>query len=146
MKKLVAIAFFCAFSFYSFGQTAEYKTAVKQMIQKSGSEGAFTAAITQIIGMYKQSKSEIPDAFWTELEVEMKKTTTDELSELLSPIYFKHLTIDDIKQVTAFYDSPVGKKYAEKTPLIMQESMAAGQEWGSKLAGKIEAMLKEKGY
>lgn len=47
----------------------------------------------------------------------------------MAPVYEKHLTEADLNEVIKFYNSPVGKKLAGKTPAITQESMAAGQTW-----------------
>lgn len=39
------------------------------------------------------------------------------------PIYEKHLTLEDLKAVVAFYESPVGKRYAETSLIAMNEAM-----------------------
>ena len=62
------------------------------------------------------------------------------------PIYDKYYTEDDIKQLTDFYQTPIGKKVISNTPLIMQESMQAGQSWGQKIGEKVIENLKVKGY
>lgn len=62
------------------------------------------------------------------------------------PIYQKHLTEADLHGIIAFYDTPVGKKFAEKTPLITLESMIAGQEWGLQIGQQVIDKLKNKGY
>ncbi|MGY0041248.1 DUF2059 domain-containing protein [Pedobacter sp. NJ-S-72] len=48
--------------------------------------------------------------------------------------------------MTAFYQTPAGKKFAEKTPLIMQESMQAGRVWGEKIGLEIISKLNEQGH
>ena len=124
----------------------EYKTSLKQMLELSGTEETFKTAIDQVLGMYKQNKPGVPENVWTEIYNEFSKTSLNDLVELLAPIYQKHLTLQDVKKITEFYQTPVGKKYASKTPYIMQESMQAGQQWGMKLAYNIAEKLKEKGY
>jgi hypothetical protein len=61
-------------------------------------------------------------------------------------IYHRYLTISDLKKITAFYESPVGKKLAESTPVMTAEAMEAGQQIGMGIAKEIMANLKEKGY
>ena len=51
-----------------------------------------------------------------------------------------------MKKITAFYESPVGKKLAESTPVMTAEAMEAGQQIGMGIAKEIMANLKEKGY
>jgi hypothetical protein len=50
------------------------------------------------------------------------------------------------EKIIEFYQTPVGKKYAEKTPLIMQESMQVGQQWGMKIGQEFQNKLQEQGY
>ena len=45
-----------------------------------------------------------------------------------------------------FYETPIGKKFAQNTPLIMQESMQVGQQWGAKIFNDFETKMKAKGY
>ncbi|MNL81411.1 hypothetical protein D3C87_2085160 [compost metagenome] len=52
----------------------------------------------------------------------------------------------DLKELIAFYQSPIGKKLAEKTPFIVADSMQAGQVWGKKLGEDIIKKIQEKGY
>lgn len=53
----------------------------------------------------------------------------DDLVLMLSPVYAKYLNQNELQQLIEFYDSPVGEKLAESTPLITQESMQIGQEY-----------------
>ena len=39
------------------------------------------------------------------------------------------------------YKTPVGKKLAEKIPLITQESMQVSMEWGMEIAQKMQGII-----
>jgi len=65
---------------------------------------------------------------------------------MLVPVYQKHLSESDLKNVIAFYQSPAGKKFAEQTPIITTESMQVGQQWGLKIAQQFMEKIKAKGY
>jgi hypothetical protein len=65
---------------------------------------------------------------------------------MLAPVYYKHLTLEDLNQIIVFYKTPAGKKMATATPAITQESMQIGQQWGMKIGEKVEDKLREKGY
>lgn len=125
---------------------AAYKTSLKEMMAASGSEGSYKAAITQSIKMFKNQKNQVPEEIWNSLEERFMKSAQEDLFNLLLPIYQKHISLPDLKAITAFYLTPAGKRFAEKTPFIVQESMAAGQEWGAKIAEKLVKELLEKGY
>ncbi len=73
----------------------------------------------------------------------MMSTSITELVKLLVPTYQKHLSLEDLKGIIAFYESPLGIKYAEKTPFITQESMAIGQQWGMLLGQKIAKKMEK---
>jgi len=96
--------------------------------------------------MFKQQQSNVPKEFWDEFTVEVNKDAINQLVKLVLPIYQKHLTEADLLGVIAFYETPSGKKFAEKTPLITQESMLAGQEWGKQIGQRVVDKLKDKGY
>ena len=59
---------------------------------------------------------------------------SDAMNDLV-PIYQKHFTQDDVDAITAFYESPSGRKYVEKTPEIIGEFMAV-------LMPKMQAKIK----
>lgn len=132
---------------FSFSQeNSTYKTSLKQLIQISGSEAAYNSALDQMISIFKQQQSNVPKEFWDEFAIELNKDAIGQLINMILPVYQKHLTEADLKGIIAFYETPLGKKYAEKTPLITQESMLAGQEWGKQIGEKVVGKLRDKGY
>ena len=138
------LAFVTTFSFSQ--ENNSYKSSLTKLIQVSGSEAAYKGVLDQMVSMFKQQQSKVPKEFWDEFAVEVNKNAIDRLVNLVLPIYQKHLTEADLLGVIAFYETPAGKKFAEKTPLITQESMLAGQEWGKQIGQKVLDRLKEKGY
>lgn len=95
------------------------------------------------ITMYKKLLPDIPDQFWQKIRDEVDE---DEVIDLMVPIYARHLTHKEIKELIKFYKSPIGIKMIKITPVIMQEAMIAGQTWGRQLGEKIKKRLEEKGY
>lgn len=81
-----------------------------------------------------------------EFEEEFAKTSIDDLTEMLVPVYKKYMTKEDLKELIEFYETPVGRKFAEYTPIIMQESMQIGQQWGLKIGQDFERKMMERGY
>jgi len=68
----------------------------------------------------------------------MKEVNMNELVQAMIPIYDRFYSEEEINQLTAFYNSPVGKKTIEVTPALIQQSMMAGQQWGEKMWQKIQ--------
>lgn len=122
-----------------------YRETLKKMFEVSGSEEAYKSVIRQMFVLLKQ-KPDVPAEVWDGLEKEFMQTSMDDLVTMLIPVYEKHLTQGDLEKLIEFYKTPVGSKFAQKTPMIMQESMQAGQQWGLKIGQDFERKLKEKGY
>jgi hypothetical protein len=51
----------------------------------------------------------------------------DQMLEISVGIYARHYTAEEIRQITAFYRSPVGAKTLATMPAVMQEAMQATQ-------------------
>lgn len=71
------------------------------------------------------------------------------LREQLIPIYSRHYSAAEIRQLIAFYKSDLGKKTIAVMPLIAKDSMTAGQVWANALLPalklRIETALKREG-
>ncbi|GAB4198018.1 MAG: hypothetical protein Fur004_16070 [Thermoflexibacter sp.] len=68
------------------------------------------------------------------------------MTEMLAPVYQKYMNLADLRELIKFYQTPTGKKFAQNTPFIVQESMQVGQEWGRKVGQDFAQKIKEKGY
>jgi uncharacterized protein len=147
MKKIISIlALSLAFIAFSFGQAEkDYSKTLKEMFKVSGTEESYQAAIKQMMVMFKQQSPNVDAAIWDEFEKEFSKTSINDLVEMLVPVYSKYMTEEDLKEMIKFYQTPVGQKFAKSTPLIMQESMQIGQQWGMKIGQDITTKVKELG-
>ena len=148
MKKVISILVcILAFSSISLAQSdAKYEKTLKKMFKVSGSEQAYATAITQMLPMFKKQYPDIDSKIWDELEKEFESTSLNDLAELLVPVYQKHFTIKELKELISFYESPIGKKLAETNPAIMKESMEVGQKWGYQIGVNFKKKMEEKGY
>ena len=145
-KNLIVLILLVYASTFSFAQAnSEYSKSLKKMFEVSGTEESYKAAIKQMVGMFKTQYAEVDKATWDELEKEFLKTSLNDLVDMLIPVYMKYLTLDDIKALITFYQTPVGQKYAKNTPLIMQESMEVGQQWGMQIGQKLQEKMEKKG-
>jgi hypothetical protein len=124
----------------------DYKATLKKMFEVSGTEDSYKTAITQMIGMFKEQYTDVSAELWTDLEKEFLKTSLNDLVDMLVPVYNKYLTQSDLEEMIKFYQTPAGKKFAKSTPLIMQESMEIGQQWGTKIGQEFDRKIREKKY
>jgi len=146
MLRILIFTVFCVLTLNVNAQSDQYSSKVKTMLSLTGAVQTFSLAIDQMIDQMKGMRTDVSVETWDELKTEFKKTSIDDLVELLAPVYFKYLNEADIDGIIAFYNTPIGKKYAENTPAITQESMMVGQEWGMKIGQSIAVKLQEKGY
>jgi hypothetical protein len=129
----------------SFGQSTDpYYKALKEMFIASGVEETYRTAIIQMVDMYKTQMPDAPAGYWDELQQEFLRTSIDDLVLMLVPVYQKHMTIEDLRGLVEFYETPLGKKFITSTPAIMEESMQVGQAWGMKLGQELSKRLEER--
>lgn len=148
MKKIIILSLLFVISHVgAFAQNdAAYSAKIKRMFEVSGSEQIFKTSIKSMFDIIKKQKSQVPEDVLKEYESQFLNTSLDDLVKMFVPIYQKYLTGEEVDQLIAFYQSPIGKKFAGVTPAITQESMLAGQQWGMQVFQNIQTKLKEKGY
>ena len=108
--------------------------SVKQLMNKTGAGELGVQAMNQMLPALKNMVPEAPEAFWKDY---MAEFNPEDLIEMTVPIYQKYLTEAEVQALNDFYDTPAGKKLIKVQPLIMQESMMAGQQWGQAAAQDV---------
>lgn len=129
MKKLVFTVAFAILSTVSFAQEKASKADVLKVIERSGAQGQMNAAKKQILTMIPADKQA---AFLIEFDAIIAKS-----QDKTADLYIEEYTKDDIKAMLAFYESPVGKKMAEKSEKIAEKQQASMME----LQGEIQTMM-----
>lgn len=83
--------------------------------------------LLQLVNAKKQSQQVLDSmiqAMPVDVQFSFKEAlNADEMMKLVIPVYERYLTIDDLKNVIAFYRSPAGKKLLDAQPKIMKDSM-----------------------
>ena len=115
---------------------------VRQLLTASGAGNTGKLICDQMMANFRKSLPNVPADFWDDFQ---KETRPESFVELVVPVYQKHFTSAEIDQLIAFYQSPIGQKLVKEQPAIVQESMAAGQQWGQQIAQKLMQKLREKG-
>ncbi len=119
-----------------------YALKVEKMLELSGASKNFEVAIETILELQKESYGSIlSDEFFDEIEKEIKVVGFEKLVPEFIPLYKRHLTEEDLDGIITFYESDIGKKLNEKTPLIMQEAMHIGAKWGEEIGEVILAKI-----
>ena len=58
-------------------------------------------------------------------------------------IYARNFTVEELRDIEAFYRQPTGQKMLEKMPVVSQQALAVGQEIGRKAAEDLRQRLTE---
>lgn len=122
---------------------SSYEEALTEMLQISGANANFKIILEQMLPMLQQQNKKLSKEAMERVKAKFIASSISELTALSIPSYQKHLDLYDLKQVIAFYKTPVGKKYAEKTPLIAQESLQISQQWAASLPYKYKQIANE---
>jgi uncharacterized protein len=134
----------------------EARAAAKELIEVMQSAEQFKKLMPLIMQQLKpaivQNRPEVDRDFDASLPMvlETMNSRIGELSESFAAIYAFNFSVDELRQMTLFYRSPVGQKFVEKLPAITQQSLAVGQKFGQEIAGDLRQrmieQLRKKGH
>ncbi|HJD75943.1 MAG TPA: DUF2059 domain-containing protein [Bacteroides reticulotermitis] len=105
-----------------------YRESLKKMMVLLGALATVEDMVPRIMNMLKQQYPAVSEEFWTAQSAKWSTLYGEKLVDIYAPIYKKHLTLDELKQIVLFYESPVGKKLGEVTPTMAAEGMEVGQQ------------------
>jgi hypothetical protein len=116
---------------------------IRKLLELTGSGQIGLQVARQMVDSFRTSMPNVPAAFWDDF---LKQARGEDLVDLVVPVYDRHLSHEDVKQLIVFYESPTGRKFVSVLPDITRDSMAAGQKWGEQLGQNVMRKLQEKGY
>lgn len=126
-------------------ENQDYKAAMVKMLEVSKSMDAMKQLAPQMRELIKQQMPDAPEAFWKEYE-EAMIAMYDRILKEMTPIYQKYLTLEDIQQIIAFYESPVGQKLAGSNTKIAMETVPLAQKIAAETLQPLMENAKAKGY
>ena len=136
MKKPIVILALIVTFFTSHSQNESYKDVLLEYMEVQGSLDSFNNSIDQMSQM-----------MGGQIDADKLKPIMDEmflsLVDALVPVYKNHLSIQDLKDGIEMYKTPIGKKIAQKTPLITQETMNVSMQWGMEFSSKIQELMQK---
>lgn len=129
MKRTLFFLLVAVFSFNAQAQETNTKEAkaVKLIEMTSGQQ--FDIMTEPLVNMVPAENQE---AFKKELHA-----STGKLYKQLAAVYTENFTEEELDQILAFYDTPVGEKMVETTPELTKKAMEIGQAWGQELQPMI---------
>jgi hypothetical protein len=120
------------------------KTAeIHRLLEVTGAIAMGSQMVDQLLSIQAQAQPDIPAQVWSDIRTEIN---FDDFEPAMVQIYDKHFTADEISQLLAFYESEIGRRFIEKQPAIVQDSMSAGQAWAVAIQEKLRVKLQQKGF
>ncbi len=88
-------------------------------------------------------EAELPAAIDAIQSVLNDPTLVDDILTETVPVYARHFSADELKQITAFYRTPVGAKMLNLMPQLMGEGMQIGQQIVQRRLGPMLQKLQQ---
>jgi uncharacterized protein len=85
----------------------------------------------------------------TRLRAEFNPRRNEVIDEI-ARLYAQKFTEAEMKDVIAFYKSPVGKKFVTEEPALIDQGLARAEQWSRRVADEVmvrfRAEMKKKGH
>ena len=158
-KTIMAAAMLAAFTLGAQAQTRPSAAAVQaaeEIINLKGGANMFQSLVPSVIEQNKsilvqQNPALQKDA--NDVSEQLKTSFAPRSAEVIKEVaalYASHFTDDEIKQLLAFYKSPLGKKVLSEEPKAAEQSMGFAQNWAVRFSDEVLAKmrdeLKKKGH
>lgn len=155
-KSLMLAAFTLAFSFNIHAADSlspEKKKLIDTLLEQTGQSAIAMGKqfsnvfIQQMTMVLKQTQPNIDPKAFAILEEEITAVVNEEMSagdsfrNMLYPIYNKHFSNAELEKMIELNNTELGKKLIRVMPVITQEGMQAGQQFGRTLGPKIQQRI-----
>ena len=121
----------------------------QQLVKITGASEAFGPLIPGVIEQAKllflQQNPDLAGDL-NAVAAELRKELAPRVSELtnhVAELYAQRFTEAEMKQILAFYTSPVGRKYQQQLPQIVQNSGRFAHDWANKLSDQVIEKMRE---
>jgi len=81
-----------------------------------------------------------------EIAQKMRTDLQPRFAEVINEVarqYAAHFSEQELKDILAFYQSPVGKKMLSEQPKVVNGSMQFAQDWANKLSTEVTAKMRD---
>ena len=125
-------------------QTAEKAVLIRRLLTVTRSAELAVTAMEATIPAQRVANPKIPKEFWDEFMARARKDMP-RFIDMLVPVYDSHFSKEQLEQLVAFYESPLGKHLAKVQPEIAMQSSQIGQRWGAELGTAVGQDLQKRG-
>jgi hypothetical protein len=127
---------------------ASHRAAAEDLLKVTNAEKMMQVTIDQMMSLQLKANPQLEPLKDTMKKFLNKHLSYAALKDDLIKLYMAEFTEAELKEITAFYRTPTGKKALEKMPILMQKGGELGakrvQENSAELKQMIEEELKRK--
>jgi hypothetical protein len=128
----------------------------KEIIAVKGGNSLYDPVVPTIIdrarSIFEQANPMLSGPL-NEVAAKLRGELTPRVAEIINEgarLYASRFTEQELKDVLAFYKSPLGRKVVAQEPIILDQSAENMETWGNKFAdeviGKFRAEMKKRGH
>jgi uncharacterized protein len=123
--------------------------AAKDLMEVTGTPKQFDLLLpmimSQVENAFIQLKPEHAQAIKESFKIAVSKfmERKQEAFEKVAVVYAERFTAAELREIIAFYKSPIGEKLIKAQPEIAQKTLAIGQAWGRKIGQEIEQEVRK---
>jgi hypothetical protein len=138
--------------------SAEKQHDIRRLIELTGMAGVTAqcsdAMSRQLVFVFREARQDVPDDLFLIIRKELDSfyaehaTGPNGMVERVVPLYDKHFSHAEIRELLKFYQSELGQKTAAVSPLLSRESLEAGLAWGQEMTprflDRVEKILRSR--
>ena len=124
-------------------EDAEKAETVKRLLEITGAKNLYDQMMTYIFSSLQAEYPNVPAKYWSTFASEIK---TDDIFKEFIPLYSKYYTNQELKELVAFYETPLGQKTIQILPQLSQDSTELGIKFGRQAAERALKKLEADGY
>ncbi|HEX7124434.1 MAG TPA: DUF2059 domain-containing protein [Thermodesulfobacteriota bacterium] len=139
--------------------TAAKGEDIRRLLQATGALSVAQlmseAVVSQMSAALKRARPDLPAHVFDVLAETVNEVIAEEMVarggfvDAMILLYHRHFTHEEIRGLVAFYETPLGRKAGSLAPIMSQEGLRIGQQWGEslgpKIAERVKARLKQEG-
>jgi uncharacterized protein len=121
----------------------------KELVKVTGATALFNPLIPGVIGQAKNlflqqnpALSKDLNEIGAQMRVELAPRF-EELTSEMAKLYATHFTEAELKEILAFYKTPVGMKLLAEQPKVGEEGLKFAQDWANTLSDQVIAKMRD---
>lgn len=112
------------------------RVAIRRLLVIQRTDSLMLAGIEQAFQAQRQADPNLPAGFMDEFMARVRRDIGQFVDRLV-PVYDSLYSADEVTQLLAFYQTPLGQRLLATQPPLMQAVGSLGEQWGMEVAGQV---------